>query len=251
MSEKKLYTPLKKATDFILDLFFPIRCIACGKEGNWLCESCLARIPIHTEHLCGVCEKVITPDGRTCQNCKKKSALSGLVVTTSYKNPTVAKAIHLYKYRFISDLHQPLGNLLTKSLAKTDLPIADIIIPIPLHSRRLRWRGFNQSTLLAKYIAENLLPQNQLFLNEKILIRKKYTPPQMRVRNYTDRQRNILDAFSLIPTANVKNKTILLVDDIATTGSTIFECARVLKKAGAIEIFAIVVARQEIEHKNS
>src|SRR6266568_1827787 len=67
-----------------LDILFPIRCISCGQEGSWLCQVCSAQIKIQTEHVCGVCEKVFTPDGRTCLACKKKSALDGLLPVTEY-----------------------------------------------------------------------------------------------------------------------------------------------------------------------
>jgi len=122
-----------------------------------------------------------------------------------------------------------------------------MVVPIPLHPRRLRWRGFNQSALLAGHIAANLLPQNPLPFDENMLVRKRYTPPQMEISNYQNRKQNIAGAFSLAGRKDVRNKTVLLIDDVATTGSTIFECARVLKAAGAREVFAAVIARQEIK----
>ena len=169
---KKLSTVFYGLRKLIFDILFPINCISCGKEDQWICEDCFSHIFIQNEHLCGICEKVSTPDGRTCQKCKKKSALDALVVAVSYADSTITKAVHFYKYRFIPDLHVQLGKLIIKALQKTDLPLADIIIPVPLHPRRLRWRGFNQSELLAKHISFNLLPNTQLDLDEKILIRK-------------------------------------------------------------------------------
>jgi len=246
MLSKKLPTIFSQANKLILNTLFPVCCVSCGKEGRWICERCLSRIPLRIEHVCGVCEKAITPDGRTCLSCKKKNALDGLVIATSYKNSSVARAVHLYKYRFVPDLHIELGDLIIKALQKTDIPLADIIIPIPLHPKRLRWRGFNQSALLAKHIAANLLPQSQLVLGENILIRNRYTPPQMGIDDYKARQQNIEGAFGVADAESIKNKIVLLVDDIATTGSTIFECARVLKAAGAAEVYAAVVARQEV-----
>lgn len=235
----------EKIHAFILDILFPIHCLACKKEGSWLCQSCQAHIKIKDEHACGICERVITPDGRTCLVCKKKSALDGLLVASSYLQFPISRAVHLFKYRFVKDMHIPLGNLLTKVLRSTELPLPDIIMPVPLHRRRLRWRGFNQSSLLAKHLATNLLPYNSIPLSENILIRNRHTSPQMQISDYKFRKLNIAGAFSISPNADVKGKTILLVDDIATTGSTIFECAKILKTAGAKEVFAIVVARQE------
>lgn len=243
---RDLSTTFHKICKLVLDTLFPIRCIACQKEESWLCDACFSRIIIQTEHVCGVCEKMITPDGRTCHNCKKKNALDGLAVATAYANSLVSRAIHFYKYRFVPDLHASLGNLLVKAFQKTDLPLPDVIVPIPLHPRRLRWRGFNQSFLLAKHLSAKLLPQFEIPLKE-CLIRNRYTSPQMEIKNYHSRQQNLADAFSMAEQENVKDKTVLLVDDVATTGSTIFECAKVLKKAGAKEVFAIVIARQEIK----
>lgn len=234
-----------KINEFILDILFPIHCLACKKEGSWLCESCQSKIKIREEHCCPSCERMITPDGRTCLTCKKKSSLDGLIVASSYLQFPIANAVHLFKYRFIGDMHLPLGKLLVRVLQKTEIPLPDIILPVPLHKRRLRWRGFNQAILLAKYLATNLLPQSDLLFAENMLLRSRYTSPQMSINNYQSRKLNIAGAFSLSPNANLKNKTVLLIDDIATTGSTIFECAKVLKQAGAKEVFAIVIARQE------
>ncbi|MDD5463664.1 MAG: ComF family protein [Candidatus Moranbacteria bacterium] len=235
----------KKTYTTVLDILFPILCINCKKEGSWLCIKCQANINIKEECLCPICEKMITPDGRTCISCKRKSSLDGLIVAASYSQPQISKAVHLFKYRFVDDLHLPLGNLFVNVLRKTELPLPNIITSVPLHKRRLRWRGFNQSALLAKHLADNLLPQNKIPFDEKILIRNRYTPPQMKIRDHISRKQNIAGAFSLFPNAEIKNKIVLLVDDIATTGSTLFECAKILKEAGASEVFAIVIARQE------
>jgi ComF family protein len=243
----KLSTVFNKLHGFVLDILFPVACISCSKENEWICKDCLSQVFIQNEHVCGICEKVNTPDGRTCQKCKKKSALSALVVATSYANSLVSHAVHLYKYRFIPYLHIQLGNIMTKALQKTDLPLADIIIPVPLHAKRLRWRGFNQSSLLAKHVSLNLLPNTQIDFDENILIRKKYTPPQMKISDYQNRKQNMQGAFYVTNAEKIRNKTVLLIDDVATTGSTIFECAQVLKNSGAKEIYAAVIARQEMK----
>ncbi|EKE19538.1 MAG: amidophosphoribosyltransferase-like protein [uncultured bacterium] len=243
--------PVKKINKLILDILFPITCISCKRNGTWLCENCFFKIKKTAEQVCGICEIRITPDGRTCQNCKKKSSLDGLLTCASYKQNSVARAVHFFKYRFIADLHVPLGNLMVNVMQKTDIPLPDLILPIPLHKRRLRWRGFNQSSLLAKRISQELLPGAIISTEENILIRNRYTTPQMGIKDYKHRQQNLNGAF-LIPNEElVKNKIILLVDDIATTGSTILECAKVLKNAGAKEIFAIVIARQETKQDKS
>ena len=133
-----------------------------------------------------------------------------------------------------------------KSIKNSELPLPDIIIPVPLHSRRLRWRGFNQSELLAKHISEKITPGFPIPVVSDLLQRSRYTHPQMEIKNQSKRKKNIENAFK-IPKNKlglVKSKRILLVDDITTTGATIFECAKTLKKSGAHEVFAVVIARQ-------
>ncbi len=246
----ELFTIFRKIHTFALNILFPIKCVFCAKEGEWLCQDCFEKIKFLDDHVCGVCEKMITPDGRTCQNCRKKSHLSGLIVAASYKNTLIARLVHLYKYRFVVDLHKELGKILAKALQKTEIPLPDIIVPVPLHPKRLRWRGFNQSLLLARHLSANLLPQFEIPLKE-CLVRNRYTPPQMKIKNYQSRQQNLANAFSIVAPEEVKDRIVLLVDDVATTGSTIFECAKVLKQSGAKEVFAIVIARQEMKKHDS
>lgn len=236
---------LKKISIFTLDILFPIRCVLCRKEGAWVCHSCFSKIRTKDQQLCPICERMITPGGYVCHSCKRKSPLSGMIVATSYGDSSVSKLIHFFKYRFASDLHAALGEILLRVIHKSEIPIPDLIVPIPLHSRRLRWRGFNQSALLGKYLAEKLLPNMPIIFSENILKRTRYTPPQMKIKDFSRRKSNIKNAFAVRNESEVKGKTILLVDDIATTGSTIFECARVIKDAGAREVYAAVIARQE------
>jgi len=230
----------------MLDIFFPINCISCRTENVWLCDTCAKKIKLRDQQVCPLCEKIITPDGRICFACKNKSPLAGMLVSTSYRDPIISKAVHLFKYRFVENLSQPLSEIILKTMRNCELPLPDLVIPIPLHRRRLRWRGFNQSALLAKNIAKDLLPDLEIETSENILIRKRYTPPQMKIKNHSLRNQNVRDAFDISDSLKIKDRRILLVDDVTTTGSTIFECARVLKKNGAKEVFAVVIARQEM-----
>ncbi len=239
----------QKIKSFILDVFFPIHCLGCQTESYWLCDSCLKKIKLRNQQFCPHCEKIITPDGRACFTCKNKSPLTGLLVATSYQEPLVSKAVHLYKYRFLETLAKPLSQLILKILQDYDLPLPDLILPIPLHPRRLRWRGFNQASHLAENLASNLLPEFVLETTAELLIRQRYTLPQMSLKNHTQRHQNVRDAFTITNQAKIKNKRILLVDDIATTGSTIFECARILKEADAKEVWAVVIAKRDYGKK--
>jgi ComF family protein len=237
---------LEATKNIVLDTLFPVSCISCGKPQAWLCENCLNRISLKAEQVCPYCEIRITPNGYACFDCKKKFSLDGLLVATSYQDKTISNAIHLYKYRFVEDLSHALGDIMLRTIGNSELPLPDIIIPIPLHKRRLRWRGFNQSELIAKYIAEKITPGFPIAVENNLLERFRYTHPQMEIKNQAQRKKNIEKAFK-IPQNKlklVKNKRILLVDDVTTTGATIFECAKTLKKSGASEVFATVIARQ-------
>ena len=250
---------LKQINSFILDTLFPISCLNCNKDGIWLCPECLNKIKLLPEQVCPYCEKNITDAGRVCPACKNKFLdknavipLDNLIVASSYKENNISSLVHLYKYNFIRDLSVPLGKLLIKTILKNNLPLPDLIIPVPLHKKRLRWRGFNQSELLANYIGENITPGFPIPVLSDFIIRKKYTRPQMKIKNYKERQKNIEGIFSVGNNNycslqdDVARKTILLVDDIATTGSTLFECGKILKKYGAKKVFGLVIARQEV-----
>lgn len=239
---------IKVTKEFILDTLFPINCLDCNRDGVWFCDHCQKNIELLSFQKCPLCEQAITQSGQTCPKCKTRSPLDALLVATRYKEPHLSKLIHLYKYKFISDLHVPLGHLLISIISQSQLPLPGIIIPVPLHPRRLRWRGFNQSSLLADFIGKNLTPGFEIPVSDPILQRKKYTAPQMKIKTYAERLSNLAQAFAL-KTASpdvLKGKTILLVDDVATTGATLFECAKVLKAHGAKKVFAVVIARQEI-----
>jgi ComF family protein len=242
-----------------LDVLFPISCLSCGVDDIWLCENCLRKMQVFLFQVCPKCERFIIESGKLCQTCKRATLknkdffLDALVVAAKYKENDLSRIVHFYKYNLVQDLHIPLGRIMTKSFLDSDLPLPDLIVPVPLHPRRLRWRGFNQSELLANYISENLTPGLEIPVLNNVLFRKKNTTPQMKVRKYSERKENISDAFGInAQTADakmdiLKSKTILLIDDVATTGATLNECAKMLKQSGAKKVFGIVLARQEIK----
>lgn len=245
------YPNIKSLKNAILDSLFPIFCLSCRKEGSWLCENCLAQTKILDFQVCPACEDTITDKGFLCHFCReaRKSHLDGLIAAVSYDDPVARKMVHNFKYRFIGDISEPLAKLICRALIRNDVALPDFIIPVPLHPKRLRWRGFNQSLSLASRLSEKLSPLMEIEILD-ILKRQKYNQPQMQIKNYQQRLKNMQNIFALLPDANpdlIKNKSILIVDDIATTGATLEECAKVLKSAGAKKVFAAVVARQSIK----
>ena len=212
---KKLSTAmLKNIKNFILDLIFPIKCLGCGYEGAWLCQKCFKSIKI-----------------KFTKNSDKI-----IVVASYHKNPVLQKAIHFYKYKFIQELHNPLSRLLIKRIKNLKLEIKNfLLIPVPLHQKRLKYRGFNQTELLAN----DLVKHYNIPLISDVLIRVKHTKPQMELKE-TQRKQNIKNCFACVNHKKIASKNILLLDDVATTGSTLRECEKILLQAGAKKVLSLV-----------
>ncbi len=232
-----------------VDLLFPSTCIGCNIEGEILCDDCLKLIPFESLQVCPICEQTITVSGALCTLCKNNSIapLKRLVVAASYQDQLLPKAIHFYKYKFVHELATPLGKILEKALLSLNVPAPDVIVPVPLHPRRLRWRGFNQAKLLADHLSINLVPHLLLPVEENILVRTRNTSSQLKVKNYSSRLENISGAFSIDPkhdSSSITRNHVLLVDDVCTTGATILECAKELQTLGPKSITAVVLARQ-------
>lgn len=209
---------IEKVKKFILDILFPIECLGCGKESVWLCDKCLETIPL------GV-------------NFIERKYLDRVLICGSYDNELLKKAIHTFKYDYASELCEPLGKLLLKILRKVSLPEEFILVPIPLHKKRLKERGFNQAELLAQEIAKGF---NAPVL--KALCRSRHTLPQVDL-NEKERLKNVQGVFDCQEHLKIKNKNVILIDDVLTTGATMEECARILKRNGVREVWGLVLAK--------
>jgi len=208
----------------MLDLFFPKHCLGCGKEGRYFCPQCQEGI-------------------------KSLSFQIPPVISFFPYSGLVKKAVIKLKYGFITDLADELIELMLKTidqekeffwLKKLGQKREIILIPLPLHSRRFRWRGFNQSELLGQKLTETL----GWGLETQLLVRQKNTQPQVGLRG-EGRRENIKDSFILTQktTTSLKRKTIILFDDVWTTGSTLKEAQKVLKKAGFKKVFGLTICR--------
>lgn len=241
----KTHSVFKKIGEGILDTLFPISCLGCGAPDEYLCTACLETFPRRLRQRCPTCLKTTTPRGEVCFACFGKNSLDGLFAASQYRNSLVSESIHTYKYRFIPSLATPLGTWLGGRLTEIGLPLPDLYIPVPLHPRRLCFRGFNQSELLTDTLAETLTPGSVLPVLKNCLLRIRYTRPQMKTKVREERLGNLKNAFALAEGSEteVRDKTVWIIDDVATTGTTLEECARVLKSAGAKSVFGIVLAR--------
>ncbi len=158
--------------------------------------------------------------------------MDGLFIARPYRHRLLQKLLFALKYRFIDAAADPLATLLAESIAHHPLPLPDFVIPVPLHARRLRYRGFNQAEVLARKLMAQLLPGTPVGVRSDLLRRVRFTKPQMKTDSKPERLANLSDAFvAPLETAGpLVGKYIWLIDDVATTGATLDECARALKK---------------------
>ncbi len=224
------------ALNILLDLLLPKLCFGCQKPGSYLCPSCYKSIIFTTVPLCPICEKP-SPFGYTHPGCLTPLSINGMFVLGDYSG-TLRKMIHYLKYRNVFSLSETLVNLWLKKYPQ-ELPKFDLLTPIPLHPKRLKDRGYNQAEILGKLFCQ----KRNLSFSNQILFRHRQTPAQMTIKNLKERRKNIIGAFSYNEKVNIEEKNIALVDDVATTGATIFEAAKVLKRNGAKTVWGIVLAR--------
>jgi ComF family protein len=233
---------LSKAKEFILDILFPKFCLSCGEEGDYLCRDCFSLIDISERQYCPFCHPPkIVLDGKTCPSCRKVKKLNGLYSAAAYNNYIIKKFIHQFKYSYIKELAKPLADLIEIhffNLNKLKSFSGFILIPVPLYKKRLKERGFNQSEKIAEELSKIL----EIPAFNDVLIKTKQTLNQVDLKK-EERERNIKGTFSCQKRELIKNKNILLVDDVFTTGSTMEESARVLKEAGAGQVWGIAAAR--------
>jgi ComF family protein len=238
----------QKTKNLILDSIFPIYCVSCkdflpSEKNSYFCSKCLAKIPVNSSLFCPICLKRLNQIDKKCLHSNKKSSLDFLGYATYYEIPTIRDLIHNYKYRFAKNIENTLANILISYLKKSLNNWNEwIIIPIPLHHSRFNWRGFNQSEEIAKIISQQF---NWPILNN-ILIRKKKTAEQAEIKTKEKRRENLENAFILndkIDLNQIKNKNIVLLDDVYASGATLEEAAKILKSTEAKKIIGLVIAK--------
>jgi len=230
----------------LADLIFPPRCQVCGElRDSPFCETCRGEVEFIAEPLCTCCGVPFEPAIRRpqlCSECQTGRYFTGARAVGLYTGP-MRDAILRYKFHGRRLLGPVFGGMLA-DLALAGGPgglpfaAADAIVPVPLHSRRLAWRGFDQASLLCQPLAEGLgLP-----VWDDVLERTRDTTPQVQVRG-RKRLQNVRGAFEARKTWRLGGRSVILVDDVFTTGATIIECARTLRKAGVADVYALTVAR--------
>lgn len=225
---------LSRALEPLLDLIFPPTCGGCSIEGTFLCNDCEAGIPALDKMRCRVCSKPGT--SLLCGWCRgTDQPFNG--ITAPYRwDGIVRDLVHSLKYKGVRASAPRLSELMAAHLRRRAIS-ADVIVPVPLHSRRERQRGYNHSALLAEGIGQGMgIP-----VAVDMLTRTRNTPPQVSMRTPEERHKNVVDAFEC--TDDPSGRRVLLVDDVVTTGATIAACSVPLREAGASSIWALSLAR--------
>ena len=220
-----------------LDLLFPQRCVGCGKEGELLCGACRHSLPRIIPPICPRCGKS-QPSGVLCPSCVGWIAEIDAIRSPFRFNGVIRQAIHQLKYRNLRALAAPLAELLHDYLVKTEVA-GDVLVPVPLHQKRLRERGYNQSSLLARELSKLI----NLPVVDNCLIRQRQALPQARTSTVDERRSNVTGAFTC-GNRHLQDKRVLLVDDVSTSGATLDACAAALKAAGATSVWGLVLARE-------
>lgn len=178
-------------------------------------------------------------NGITHPKCLTASKPAQLISVFDYHNENISQAIITGKYRFVSQIYKQLGGFCAMILKREYpcFPSVDFIVPIPLFRKRERWRGFNQAEIFADSLSESWGVEMAFLLK-----RVKNTATQKDL-DLEKRQRNMRQAFAVLDQHRILGKTILLVDDVVTTGATLLEAAKALKRAGAREVFCATIAQ--------
>ena len=270
---KPFYSDVK---NFVLDTLFPISCLSCGKEkvypapassngdlnrdiiaepkndncksklletgAGFICTDCSSLMKPQEHLRCIVCQKPV-PFGLTHSGCQTPHGADGLISFYNYHDDKVAKILIAAKYSFIPSAYTELGKIIAEKIKK-DFPYLlqtthYQLCPIPLNSFRQRWRGFNQAEILCQTLSQELgLPTSNL------LVRSKLTQTQKNLKKEA-RTKNMEGAFVLSPLfakEGVRGSSFILVDDVTTTGATLQEAAKVLKRNGASKVVCLTVA---------
>ena len=222
-----------------MDLILPLNCVGCRQEGAILCSLCIEGLRRLERPFCDICAQ-INVDG-LCEMClEHPGEIDGIRAPYLFEGP-LRDTVHRFKYRGWHAAAPVLGGMLADYLENNNLltqSMSQVLVPVPLHPRRLRSRGYNQSYLLAQEAGKRLM----LPVRQDLIRRAQDSSPQVEAQSREARRANVVGGFE--PSAGVEGMSILLVDDVATTGSTLAACAAALKNAGADSVWGLVLARE-------
>lgn len=238
---------------FLLDWLYPPRCRFCrerifGADEECFCSGCFEKIRLVRHPLCSRCGRPFfdaAGEDHVCGVCLTRQPYFfrarawACYPSDGLENHPLREVIRRFKYGRKVSLGRPLARLMAKGSGEFFKETSfDLVIPVPLHPKRLRWRGFNQAVILAREVGRLWKVPVDPFL----LLRSRETPPQTELRE-DERRKNVRRAFQVNSQRSVRGKRLLLVDDIYTSGATVNECSRALLRAGAKEIHVLTLAR--------
>ena len=221
----------------LVDFFFPRRCVGCGKSGNFLCAGCSQKLPGLLRPFCQKCGKPESSGG-LCPACwGQETAIDGIRSVFRFEG-TIRQAIYELKYRNLKAISGCLATLMASYLG--DNPVhGEVLVPVPLHPRRLRERGYNQSSLLARELGKLI----ELPVIDDGSHRLKDSLPQARTTTVEERRRNVANAFACRDDM-LGGRSVILIDDVCTSGATLEACAKAVKDAGAVSVWGLTLARE-------
>jgi len=224
-----------------VEALFPRFCFGCGSEGGFWCKTCAELwAPVPLEPVCSFCKK--QGSNATCNNCRKETFLDGLSVYLPYGNPIVRKAISSWKYDCDRSIEPIIRSWIERDQDRMrPNMISFVVAPVPIHLTRFRSRGFDQADYLARWVSEMYgVSRNEL------LIRKKKTISQAQT-SHTERMLGELDGiFSIKKEVQYIPESVLLCDDVFTSGATMDAAAKCLKEAGVKEVWGFVIAKGSV-----
>ncbi len=224
-------------SEIFKDIVFPKQCLNCHSYGLFFCEQCQKVLTIITRQRCIICQKE-SKYGFTHLECKKNLDVPDRLITIfDYHDPLISKAFNTAKLGLVSELINELAQIGCKKLAIQDSTFSNFVFcPIPLTRFKKRFRGFNQSELIAQIFAEKLsLPV------DPILIKSRSTK-QQKLLNKEQRSKNLGNSFRLAETTGLPSH-VLLIDDVCTTGATFIEATKVLKQIGIKQVWCLALAQ--------
>jgi competence protein ComFC len=225
-------TGLKRAA---LDLLFPKWCLGCGREGNYLCPACREQLTAIVPPACAICGRPLAGGG-PCPNCAGLALATDGIRAPFLFGGLIRRAVHEFKYNNLRGLAPVLASFLNDYVRENGIQ-ADVLVPVPLHQRRLRERGYNQAALLARELGR--LTGGPV-MND-VLVRTRHTAPLARTADVEDRRARVRHAFAARG-GRVTGKSVILIDDVSTSGATMSAAAAALKAAGAATVSGLAVA---------
>lgn len=242
---------LRKAADIILQLLFPRRCPVCdcvlqvklkdvGKP-PFICDKCKEQIQIPKEPRCLLCSKPVTDESsQYCDDCQRMKRFFDGGRALMVHDDVARKIIYDLKYKGAAPHAEFMGCEMAYTYRDFILATgAKAVIPVPLHRKRLKSRGYNQAELIARALVKFMGDESGFFVNTTLLIRNNYTMP-LKTLDGNRRANSVRQAFKI--GSKERYESVILIDDIYTTGATINECAKTLKKAGVKRIFFLTAS---------